>query len=107
YSDVDVITDFNSANDTVFFDTSSSPAGSRFNYVEERLSNATGDLAHDYYQAFNAAVQDIGSGTRFAFYTNGTNGYLFADLNNEGVVDTGIELRGLDSLNDFSYADIH
>ena len=52
------------------------------------------------------AQRDIGHGVFSAFYTDGQDGYLFADNNLDGKVDTGIELRGLDPLSDFSWRDL-
>jgi Ca2+-binding RTX toxin-like protein len=105
YADADLIRDFNSADDTVFF-TGTAPAGSRFNYVEDRVALG---LTHEigYNIALEQAHEDIGGGTRYAFYTNGHDGYLFADLDGNGTVDTGIELRGLNELSDFTATDIH
>lgn len=60
----------------------------------------------NFRQAMNEAANDIGHGIQYAFYTNGQDGYLFADTDNNGTIDFGIELRELDSLKDFSYADI-
>lgn len=42
----------------------------------------------------------------YAFVTDGTNGYIFADFDNNGGIDSGVELQGLSSLSEFSYADI-
>lgn len=106
YAGADVITDFNSRDDVVTFNTSMAPAGNHTNYYEEEFFS-TGNYEQTYNQALSFAQQDIGGGTRYAFYTDGFDGYLFADLDNNGTVDTGIELRGLDSVSDFSYLDIH
>lgn len=105
YVNSDVILDFNSANDTIFFQ-GSSPAGTRANYHEERIT-ATLTAEMDFNTALSHAQDDIGGNVQFAFYTDGTDGWLFADLDHNGTVDTGIELRGLDSLSDFSFTDIH
>lgn len=39
----------------------------------------------------------------YAFYTDGPDGYLFADLKHTNVIDTAIQLRGV---TDFRYYDI-
>ena len=107
YSQADVITDFNTKEDSILFQTSS-PAGSSSNYREFLLGAGYGEgnAEQNYNEALAEAKQDIGGKVQFVFYTNGTDGYLFADLDHNGTVDTGIELRGLNSTGDFSHLNI-
>jgi hypothetical protein len=107
FSGADIITDFNSRDDDIVFN-GNSPAGNfNFNYHEESFFSTGGSgSAQTYNQALSLAQQDIGGNTQYAFYTDGRNGYLFADLDHNGTVDTGIELRGLTSVNQFSATDI-
>jgi Ca2+-binding RTX toxin-like protein len=102
YAAADVITDFNGNQDTVYFDEL---WGTSSNYVEYGIA---GDGTYDgtYARALAYANEDIGGKVWFAFYTDGQDGYLFADLDLNGNVDTGIELRGLTSLNQFDYWNI-
>jgi len=105
YASADVITDFDTNEDSILFQTSS-PAGSSYNYREYAF---TGDGTYEgtYNMALHFAQQDIhGGAVQFAFYTDGHDGYLFADLDHNGTVDTGIELRGLTSTGDFSHLNI-
>ena len=44
--------------------------------------------------------------TWHVFVTDGKNGYLFTDNSGNDVIDSGIELRGLTSVNQFTYSDI-
>lgn len=108
YATADVITDFVSVNDDILF-LGNSPAGNSSNYREFFLGDGFGhgNAQQDYNEALNEARQDIGGNVRYAFYTNGQDGYLFADLDGNGTVDTSVELRGLDSTGDFSSSDIH
>ena len=48
-----------------------------------------------------------GSGFTFGFVTDGVNGYLFGNLNSDWVLETGIVLEGLTSLDDFDYSYIN
>jgi Ca2+-binding RTX toxin-like protein len=105
YAQADIITDFNTHDDSIVFQTSS-PAGSTSNYAEFAF---TGDGTYEgtYNIALHYAQEDIHGGrVQFAFYTDGHDGYLFADLDHNGTVDTGIELRGLTSTGDFSHLNI-
>ena len=106
YAHADIITDFNIVDDRILFQTSS-PAGSKSNFVDWHLTGTgNGTAEQNYNDALATAREDIGGNVQFAFYTNGKDGYLFADLDHNGTVDTGIELRGLDSVNDFSHLNI-
>ena len=43
---------------------------------------------------------------RYAFVSDGFNGFLFADLNGNGIVETGIVLEGVTSKSDFQFSNI-
>ncbi len=107
FARADVITDFNTHDDSILFQTSS-PKGSSSNYAEFLLGAGYGEgnAEQNYNEALAEAKQDIGGKVQFVFYTNGHDGYLFADLDHNGTVDTGIELRGLTSTGDFSHLNI-
>jgi hypothetical protein len=105
FNDADIIRDFNHVNDKITFVSGLSPAGTEDNYREFRIFD-TGDHQDNYNLALDFARHDIGGEVQFAFYTDGKDGYLFADMDNNGTVDTGIELKGLDSKTDFSHLDI-
>ena len=102
YAQADIITDFDRTYDVISFDNI---YGSANTYVE-RSFQSDGTYSGAYNEALAMAQRDIGHGVFTAFYTDGQDGYLFADNNLDGRVDTGIELRGLDSLADFSWRDL-
>lgn len=102
YFQADIITDFNRAYDWISFDNIYGTANT---YVEYSF-HSDGTYQGAYNQALAYAQQDIGHGIFTAFYTDGYDGYLFADNDLDGRVDTGIELRGLTSTSQFSYLDI-
>ena len=108
WSQADVITDFNTNDDTILFQTSS-PNGSQSNYQEFLWTGD--DLGSDeanYNEMLQLAQDEINDDHKlwFVFGTNGTDGYLFADLDHNGTIDTGIELPGLNSTGDFSHLNI-
>ncbi|MGH6754266.1 MAG: hypothetical protein ACREDP_19090, partial [Bradyrhizobium sp.] len=78
-------------------------AGTQSNYVEtDRYTNF--DTARDW------AAGQIAHGARYAFASAHDsraefNGYLFADVDGNGVIDTGIELVGV-GLSHLHYTDI-
>jgi Ca2+-binding RTX toxin-like protein len=74
------------------------------NYSEHLVRN-TGNTEKNYNAAFSLASQHIHNDD-FVFLTDGVNGYLFADLDQDSKVDTSIVLIGLDSLSDFAATDI-
>ena len=109
FGGADIIRDFNTNDDKITFVGGLSPKGSEDNYVEFNI-RGTGSHENDHVNHYNFALDlarhDIGGNVQFAFYTDGKDGFLFADMNHNGVVDTGIELKGLASLNDFSHLNI-
>lgn len=99
YSGADVIWDFNDLHDKI--QIVGGPAVTSDNYIELKLLGSSGSSATDFANAAKAAdaYLDVWD---YAFLTNGTQGYLFADVNHDGSPDFGIELKGLTSVNDFS-----
>lgn len=94
----DVITDFYAPWDSI----STGLRGTSGNYLEASVATGAG-----YNAARNqAAYRMIDHDTNYAFVTDGVNGYLFGDLDDNGSMDTAIELRGVSSLSQFSYLDI-
>ena len=70
---------------------------------ETRIDAARGAAA----QLMNEKVAGNNfKGNDYAFVSDHKDGFLFADLNNDGYMDTGIVLVGLTSLDQFSVADI-
>jgi Ca2+-binding RTX toxin-like protein len=102
YNQADVIWDFNREDDWISFDNIYGTANT---YVEYSFQS-DGTYEGAYNQALSYAQQDIGGGIFTAFYTDGWDGYLFADSDLDGHVDTGIELRGLTSVDQFNYYDM-
>jgi Ca2+-binding RTX toxin-like protein len=83
-------------------------AGTSSNYVELAIGYNAG-----FDQAAATAMFAFGSGyfwgnpnTNHCFITDGVNGYLFSDLNDDNVMDTGVDIRGLTSLDQFNWSDI-
>jgi len=111
YNDADLIWDFETGDtgDWISFDNIGLTApealvGTPGNYFEMSFQS-DGTYEGAYNQALAYAQQDL-SYYDFAFYTDGADGYLFADTNFNGLVDTGIEMRGLTSLDHFGWNDI-
>jgi hypothetical protein len=80
------------------------PGGTLSNYFELSIGYEQG-----YYAARSAAVDQMWGTTdpiRYVFVTDGVDGYLFADANNDGLIENGIVLVGLNSLWDFSHKNI-
>lgn len=100
YAGADVINDFDRVDDWLDMPR----AGTAANYREISVSNPGGTEAAFEY-ARKAAVPLL-STVDYVFVTNGTNGYMFADLNRNSYLDTGITMLGLNSLHDFQYSDI-
>jgi hypothetical protein len=72
------------------------PGGTFSNYFELSIGYDQG-----YYAARSAAVDQMWGTTdplRYVFVTDGVDGYLFADTNNDGLIENGIVLVGLNSL---------
>ena len=76
-------------------------AGTSANYIETALGYNVG-----YLDAMNWAETHMSGDDRYAFVTDGVNGYLFGDLNGNGTVETGIVLEGKTTINAFGYWDI-
>jgi hypothetical protein len=87
----DTITDFNSQVDRL----SLGKVANRANYAEGTES------VEDFSAALTAATVLLKamrtSGERFAFEFDSTNGYLFDDVNGDGIADQVIVLTGIDN----------
>ena len=107
YGAADEIRDFQTGTDNIFFKIVGAHAGTRDNYFEDSFRGFNGEQS-SYNVAMNMAEQKfVGGKVEYAFYTDGHDGFLFADTNHDGHVDTGIILDGLNSKSDFSWLDIH
>lgn len=100
WATADTIMDYDPTFDYLNFPV----AGTQFNYVETDVRAQTFEIARDW------AAGQIAHGARYAFasaadYGIGANGYLFADVDGNGTIDTGIELRGI-GLSQLNYTDI-
>ncbi len=94
----DQIMDFNAQEDVIDMPV----AGTAANYIEFSIGNGSG-----YNTARTVAEFFLnGGGDVFAFVTDQVDGYLFADLDGNGTIDTGVILEGLTSLSDFNHLDI-
>lgn len=97
WATADTIKDFNQAYDYLDF----AQAGTQFNYVETSYYAESFDMARSW------AGGQIAAGARYAFASGGAghDGYLFADADGNGTMDTGIELLGVGT-SFFDYRDI-
>jgi Ca2+-binding RTX toxin-like protein len=91
-ANADHILDFNAADDWIDVPV----AGNASNYFELSIGYDDG-----FSEALKFAQTYMGDGN-YVFVTDYVDGYLFADLNSNGTVETGIILEGLTSLSDFS-----
>jgi Ca2+-binding RTX toxin-like protein len=96
----DTIQDFNTYVDRLDF----VQAGNQYNFTSRYFpSEVTFDYARDW------AAGQIAAGARYAFASGpgqeGPMGYLFADADGNGTMDTGIELAGVDQYT-FNYWNI-
>ena len=103
YWQADVITDFNAAEgDRIGLFNSNFHMTSGSQYLEATIGN-TGTHEGNYNLALSFAKGHMGDGVQAIFVTDHKDGYLFADMDGNGLVDTGIELKGLDSRSDFDW----
>jgi|NOAtaT_6_FD_contig_101_193354_length_3711_multi_3_in_0_out_0_1 hypothetical protein len=91
----DTITQFSAGTDLIDFGV----AGSLTNYEEYSAATIT-----DYASAVTAAntEADADDGVIYLFITDLTNGWVFADYDDDGTVDLGVSLTGLATLNTFA-----
>lgn len=97
-ADLDVVTGFNFTADSIDLGV----AGSLTNYDE-----ATG--AADFSGAFesaSAAFADSDGDLLYFFATDGTDGWLFVDFDQDGDVDMSISLTGVDDVTKFGALDL-
>lgn len=96
----DIITDFNAAEgDRIHLGNFTPSAGQ---YLETTVFD-DGNHVDNFNLARSYAAHHIGlDGVRVVFASDHHDGYLFADIDGNGVIDTGIELHGLNDLGDFS-----
>jgi Ca2+-binding RTX toxin-like protein len=72
-------------------------AGSTWNYTEKPIAFNSGfDAAKQWAQT------QINGMVKYAFATDGVNGYLFGDLDSNGWIDSGLELEGLTHVSQFN-----
>jgi Ca2+-binding RTX toxin-like protein len=104
-SDPDHIMDFMGADDWLDMPVAGTAPPSMYeigNYIEVQ----TGGLSAGYDAAQVWAENHITGNVRYAFVSDGVNGYLFGDLNGNGTVETGIVLEGVTSITQFDYSNI-
>jgi Ca2+-binding RTX toxin-like protein len=68
------------------------------NYEEDTIDSGSGYNAAKLY-----AASLLNGSHMYAFVTDKVNGYLFADFNEDGTIDTGIILVGLTSTSDIDW----
>jgi serralysin len=99
-TDPDHITDFSGADDWI----EAPVAGTSANYIQKQISGNS--LVFGYDAAKDWALDHMTGNIRYAFVSDGFNGFLFGDLNGNGIVETGIVLEGVTSISDFQYSNI-
>jgi Ca2+-binding RTX toxin-like protein len=99
-TDPDHITDFSGADDWIDVEV----PGTSANYIEKQISGNS--LVFGYDAAKDWALDHMTGNVRYAFVSDGFNGFLFADLNGNGIVETGIVLEGVTSTSDFQFSNI-
>jgi Ca2+-binding RTX toxin-like protein len=105
-SDPDHILDFNGADDWINMPVAGTTSSNIFqtgNYIDAQMGGFAGC---GYDVARNWAENHITGNVRYAFVSDGVNGYLFGDLNGNGTVETGIVLEGVTSITQFDYSNI-
>jgi Ca2+-binding RTX toxin-like protein len=99
-ADPDQIMDFTDNNDTIDFPEFEEDFYGT--YEEDTISYNGG-----YTAAKDHAASFLDGSTTYAFVTDKVNGYLFADFNENGEIDSAIILVGLTELSDFAFGNIH
>jgi hypothetical protein len=103
YTGSDVIMDFNGIHDKIW---TPGPVGTVGNYHEYTIDPLySGALQFESAAEIADTWLDHSDDT-YVFYTDGQQGYLFADTNMDGDLDFGIELKGLTSITQFSHLDL-
>jgi Ca2+-binding RTX toxin-like protein len=99
FAHADIVKDFGGFDQVHFYKEEGATAG---NYNEFAF-NATSGMSENarYNKAFDIASNWLDDKGKYVFVTDGKDGYLFADINQNGFIDTGIKLEGLDSKTDF------
>ena len=95
-SNPDKILDFSATDDWIDVPV----AGNASNYFELSIGYDDG------YDEALAFAKNYMEGGNYVFVTDHVNGYLFADLNDNGTVETGIVLVGLTNLSDFDQSNL-
>lgn len=100
----DIITDFNAAEgDKIQLGNNHFSSGHQ--YIEQKIFN-DGNHEDNYALALSFAKSHMHGDIQAIFCTDGKDGYLFADIDHNGHVDTGIELTGLNDITDFSWRNL-
>lgn len=103
YYGSDVVKDFDMIHDHIVIE--GGPTVTSSNYAEFKIANSSGNMYTDFSNAFSAADKYLDK-YDYVFLTNGSQGYLFADVDYDGFPDLGIELKGLDSVSDFAQSSV-
>src|SRR5262245_11528116 len=98
----DQIMDFSTADDVIDLPVSPLPS----DYTEDTIGYGKGYDAAKIKAVSLVNDSLLTDSYTYAFVTDGVNGYLFADFEENGTIDTGIILVGLTSLSDFDFTDI-
>lgn len=102
YQLADEIMDFNRSYDWIDMPL----RGTASNFVAGTFTSTGYTDAQIFNEAYHATLSMGSLYTKYAFVTDGTDGYLFVDGDGSGTATTGIILRGLDSVTDLRYSDI-
>ena len=100
----DTIVDFHAdQGDEIELGSNSFTSGRQ--YRETSIPDS-GNHEQNYNLALSFAKSHMGGEVQAIFVTDHHDGYLFADIDHNGLVDTGIQLSGLDSITDFSWRNL-
>ena len=94
-TDPDHIMDFNPVDDWLDMPI----VGSSANYIEKQIPGLT--IGSGYDDAKDWAKDHMTGNIRYVFVSDGVNGFLFGDLNANGIMETGIVMHGLTNISDF------
>jgi Ca2+-binding RTX toxin-like protein len=105
YSGADVIHDFNASTNSYSvwdkLDLDGKATASNFGHINGVLDTShdfTDKAAYDHALGFAQNVMTNSPGLKYEFVTDGHDGWVFVDANNNHTVDYGIELKGVTDL---------
>ncbi len=109
---VDKINGFQTGTDKIDFEGMGPADSQNFSKASSRtvgynaaLDAANDDVGNDVFDNNGIKIGTVSTGIAYSYQYDGADGYLFVDVNNDGMVEEAILLEGLDA-NGFNYGDI-